>query len=265
MPCRHPTPIRMGMLAAALLALAACEHVGNVLENTGEALKRHSEGGNSSPAGGGTQSSTPGQNSGGASKEQLDAVYAAFKAAREECKASMASPELDPIRHKVELMRDIGGQPLPFEIATNNNFPSAEDRPVIAKWASLRDECIRRLDEVQLVPPGANATQTAMLNQLRAFSHQAVSDVTDLTICLYQQKLTYAEFGRKINEIGKADAAFTLATQQASATGNSLQQQLQDLQTAQQQFTDTLDGFSKYVRTVSARKPKTVRVSGAGN
>jgi hypothetical protein len=259
MPRRPPTLIRVGMLAAAALALAACEHVGNVLENTGEALKRHGEGGNSQ--GGGTQSSAaPAQN--GASKEQLDAVYAAIKAAREECKTSMATPELDPIRHKVELMRDIGGQPLPFEIATNNNFPSAEDRPVIAKWASLRDECIRRLDEIQLVPPGANATQTAMLNQLRAFGHQAVSDVTDLTISLYQQKLTYAEFGRKINEIGKADATFTLATQQASATGNSLQQQLQDLQTAQQQFTDTLDGFSKYVRTVSARKPKTVRVSG---
>jgi hypothetical protein len=260
MPRRPPTPSRVGMLAAAVLALAACEHVGNVLENTGEALKRHGEG-NSSPAGGTQSSAAPAQN--GASKEQLDAVYAAFKTVHEQCKASMATPALDPIRHKVELLRDPGSQPLPFEIATNDNFPSAEERPVIAKWASLRDECIRQIDEIQLIPPGANATQVAMLNQLHAFGHQVASDVTDLMISLYHQKLTYAEFGHKIADLGRAQAAFTLATQQASATGNSLQQQLQDLQTAQQQFTDTLDAFSKYVRTVSARKPKTVRVSGS--
>lgn len=261
---RPPILSRVGMLAAAVLALAACEHVGNVLENTGEALKRHGEGGNSNQSGAATQSSgAAAQNTGGgATKTQMDAVSAALRTALDECKASVATPELEPIRHKVELYREPGDQSLPFEIAANDNFPSAEDRPVIAKWASLRDECIRRLDQVQLIPPGANAVQSAVLTQLRAFAHQAWDDVTQLMISLYQQKLTYAEFGRKTNELAKAQGAFNLAMQQANAGSNNTQQQLQDLQTAQQQFTDTLDAFSKYVRTVSARKPKTVRSSG---
>lgn len=263
MPCARPRLICVAILGATLLALTACEHVGNALENTGAALKRH---GDPNQAGSAPQSSSaPAANPGGATKAQLDAVYAALKAAREECRASLASPELDPIRHKVELIREDGDQPIPFEIATNDNFPSAEERPVIAKWASLRDECVRRMDQVQLVPPGANAVQTAMLTQLREFGHQVLGDVSDLTIDLYQQKLTYAEFGHKIFELSKALATFTLAMQQASATGNNVQQQLQDLQSAQQQFTDTLDGFSKYLHTVSARKPKTVRVSVSAN
>jgi hypothetical protein len=267
MPRVTATLIRVGMLAAALLALAACEHVGNVLENTGEALKRHSEGGDSSQAQGGT-AQTPARTTpaaSGATQAQWEAVYAALKASRDECKASMETPDLNLIRHKVQLYREPGDEPLPFEIATNDAFPSTEDRPVIARWASLRDECIRHIDAVQLVPQGANAVQTAVVQQLRAFGNQAAGDVTDLVISLYQQKLTYSEFGRKVNDLAGAQGAFNLAMQQANAGSNNAQQQLQDLQTAQQQFTDMLDAFSKYVRTVSARKPKTVRVSGAGN
>lgn len=267
MPREHPALIRVGLLGAALLAIAGCTHVANVLTNTGEALRRHSEGNDAqSSSGGATQGSGgPAQSPGGATKAQLDAVSAALKASIEECKASLATPELDPIRHKVELFREPGDQPLPFEIATNDNFPTADDRPVIARWASLIDECIRRMDAVQIVPPGSNAVQAAMLTQLRSFAHQVVGDVTELMICLYQQKLTYAEFGHKRYELGKAQGAFNLALQQAAAGSNNTQQQLQDLQSAQQQFTDTLDAFTKYVHTVSARKPKTVRVNGVGN
>lgn len=251
------------MLGAAVLAIAACSHVADVLTNTGTALRRHSDQSTGAQDSGGASQAAP-KNSGGASQAQLDAVAAAYKAVQEECKTSFATPELDPIRHKVELYRE-GGESLPFEIATNDNFPTSEDRPVIAKWAALRDECIRRMDAVTYVPPGANENQTAMLKTLHTFGQQVTGDVTELMICLYQQKLTYAEFGRKLYEFGKAKDAFTLALSQASAGGGNTQHQLEELQGAQQQFTDTIDVFAKYVRSVSARKPKTVRLSGAGH
>lgn len=260
MPRIHPALIRVAMLGAALLAIAGCSHVADALTNTGAALRRHSDQSN-----GASQGSAAPQNSGGATKAQFDALSAAYKATLDECKASLTTPELDPIRHKVQLYREPGDEPLPFEIATNDNFPTSDDRPVIAKWAALRDECIRRYEELPSAPEGANQTQTAMMKTMRSLVEQAAGDITQLMICLYQQKLTYAEFGRKIYEIGKALGAFNLAITQVGAGGGNTQHQLEDLQASQQQLTDTLDAFGKYVHTVSARKPKTVHASAAGS
>jgi len=249
-------------LSGALLAAAGCTHVADVLTNTGEALKRHSDQGAGATQGSGGTKGAAAQNASGATKAQFDAISAGYKKAHDECKASFDTPELDPIRHKVQLYREPGDEPVPFEIATNDTFPLAEGRPVIAKWAALRDECIRRFDELPSVPEGANATQAAMMKTMVSLTQQAAGDVTELIICLYNQKLTYAEFGRKTYELGKSLGAFTLALAQVSAGSNNTQQQLEDLQAAQQQLTDTMDSFGKYVRTVSARKPKTVRLGG---
>ncbi|MGO9803609.1 MAG: hypothetical protein ACLPTM_12665 [Steroidobacteraceae bacterium] len=257
MPGEHPTLIRVGMLSAAVLAIVGCTHVADVLTNTGTALRRHADADNGA-------TSASGATSGSSVSKEQEAINDSIKAWKDGCRASYAAPELDPIRHKVELMREPGDDPLPFEIATNNEFPTSDERPVIARWATLRDECIRRWDELQLIPASASSVQSAMFKQLRALVLQAVGDITELMIGLYQQKLTYGEFGRKNYEIGKAIGEFTLAIQQAGASSSNAQQQLQDVGTAQQQFTDTLDAFGKYVRAVNARKPKTVRMSGAG-
>lgn len=258
MPRHLEALVRAAILgAAAVSALTGCAHVADALTNTGAALRRHTDQGSAPQATGGTAT----QSQSGATKAQMDAFSAAYKKVTEDCKASVATPELDPIRHKVQLWREPGEDPVPFEIATNDNFPTAEDRPVIAKWASLRDECIRRYDELPAVPEGVNDTQATMVRTIRSFTQQAAGEITQLMICLYQQKLTYAEFGRKLYEIGKSMGVFTTVLQQTTSGGANLQ----DVQAAQQQLTDTMDAFSKYVQKVSARKPKTVRVSGTGS
>lgn len=248
----HARLMRTVTLGAALLVMSACDTVSDAVRHPGSVFRRHPDQSNQAP-----------QATGGATKEQVDAISSSIKASKEECKASMATSDLDPIRHKVELTREPGDDPLPFEILTNDSFPTAEDRPVIAKWATLRDECIRRMAALQYIPASASEVQIAMLKQLRSFAQQVTGDETELIIALYQQKVTYAEFGRKRYEVGKAAGAFTLAIQQAGAGSNNTQRQLQDLQAAQQQFTDTIDAFSKYVRAVQARKPKTVRTDGS--
>ena len=252
MRCEHPRLIRAVSLGAALLVMSACDTMGDAVKHPGSVFRRNSHQGSDAP-----------QAPSGPTKAQVDAVTASFKAWKEECKARVATPELEPIRHKVELVREQGDQPLPFEIATNDNFPTSDDRPVIAKWATVRDECIRRLDEVQYIPSGANEIQITMLKQLHSFTQQVVGDETELIIGLYQQKLTYGEFGRKRYEIGKAAAAFTLSIQQAGAGSNNTQRQLEDLQAAEQQFTDTIDAFSKYVHAVQARKPRSIHMDGS--
>jgi hypothetical protein len=252
MRCDYSRLMRAATVGAALLLICACDTVGEAVKHPASVFHRHSDRSNEAP-----------QAESGATKEQVDAISASIKASKEECKASMATPELDPIRHKVELTREPGDQPLPFEILTNDTFPTADDRPVIARWATLRDECVRRMAELNYIPAGASDLQIAMLKQLRSFGQQVTGDETELIIGLYQQKLSYAEFGRKRYEVGKASGAFTLAIQQAAVASNDTQRQLQDLQAAQQQFTDTIDAFSKYVRTVQARKPRTVRTDGS--
>lgn len=243
--------------AAAVSALSGCAHVADALTNTGAALRRHADQGSAPQATGAPAT----QSQGGTTKAQMDAFLATYKKAQEECKASFATPELDPIRHKVQLYREPGDDPVPFEIATNNNFPSAEDRPVIAKWASLRDECVRHYEDLPAAPAGANDTQATVVRTIRSFTKQMAGETTELMICLYQQKLTYAEFGRKIYEMSKSMGAFSTTLSQAGTGGANLQ----DVQAAQQQLTDTMDAFSKYVQKVSARKPKTVRVNGTGS
>jgi len=45
-----------------------------------------------------------------------------------ECKVDYSSSDLDPIRHKVELYRDVVDAPAPFEIAANDQYPSEGER-----------------------------------------------------------------------------------------------------------------------------------------
>ena len=71
---------------------------------------------------------TPGYNSGGGrvhreeAKKDSDAIMAAGKSVGEQCKNEMDTPELDPIRQKVELFRPSIDAPVPFEIAANGEW-----------------------------------------------------------------------------------------------------------------------------------------------
>jgi hypothetical protein len=210
---------------------------------------------------------TPGYNNGGgrvhreAAKAQNDAIVSAFQATAEQCKADFATPELDAIRHKVELFRESMDAAVPFEIASNDTFPTDDDRPVIARWATLRDECLRRSDALSGIPPTASAMQVAFLQQSRSFYKQAAASTSDLIVALYQQKLTYGEFGRKRYEIGKDAAAAELAFRQA-ALDNDQQRQMQAQQLAQQQSANNLAAWSAYIQAVNARQPQTVHIDG---
>jgi hypothetical protein len=67
--------------------------------------------------------------------QEGDAFASTPKAVDAQCKANLANPELDPIRHKVELYRDTPDSPPPIEVASNDSYPTDSDRDVIAKWA----------------------------------------------------------------------------------------------------------------------------------
>lgn len=129
---------------------------------------------------------------------------AAIVTAGEQCKSEFATPDLDPIRHKVELYRESTDAGIPFEIASNDAFPTDAELPAIAKWAMLRDECLRRTSEVSKPAADAGAVTSAVIRQRQFLYNQAGGRISELIVSLYQHKLTYGEFAHKRYEINRA-------------------------------------------------------------
>ena len=174
----------------------------------------------------------------------------------------MLTPGLDPIRHKVELFRESLESAPPFEFASNDTFPNDVDRPVIAKWATIRDECNKRMEAVSIIPPSATPLQVAFLQQDRSFVKEASGRIGELIVALYQQKLTYGEFAQKRYEITRQAAAAERQFRQPTLIADQ-QRQMQAQQLAQQQFQNSLIAWSAYMQTVSARQPQTVHLDGS--
>ncbi|RKF36726.1 hypothetical protein BCY88_35415 [Paraburkholderia fungorum] len=65
-------------------------------------------------------------------KAQNDAISAQFEAVHKQCEADMAVHDLDPLRDKIQFERKFDSPP-PFQYASLDSFPTAADRPLIAK------------------------------------------------------------------------------------------------------------------------------------
>jgi hypothetical protein len=178
--------------------------------------------------------------------------------ADEECKSEMlAATDLDPIRNKVELYKRLADGPPSFEIASNDTFPTDQERPLIAKWATIRDSCIKRQEAWLVVPTSANAQLVAVFQQEVSIFKEATTSIGELIVSLYQQKLTYGEFAQKRYWISSQASAAELAYRQ-SVLDRDEQRRMQ----AYQQFTNTLTAWGNYIQAVEARRPQTVYING---
>jgi hypothetical protein len=193
-----------------------------------------------------------------AAKTQHDALAAQFDAIHKQCATDMATLELDPIRDKIEFSRSLDAPP-PFQYASLNAFPIAIERPVIAKWAKLRDACIERERAVNVVSPNATPLDESFIRQELAFATEAEAKVSELVVALYQQKLTYGEFAQHRYEIGKAAMDADRQYREARLIQNQ-DRQLQAQQIANQQFFNNLNAWASYMQAVNARQPQTVHL-----
>lgn len=212
---------------------------------------------------------TPGYNNGGgqqtradAAKEQSAVISAQLQGDNAQCANEMQSTDLDLIRQKVELFRSTLDTAPPFVIASNDTFPTSAELPVIAKWATIRDDCVERASATPYIPPSASPIQAAFLQQDRAFSTEAGARVSQLVLSLYQGKLTYGEFAQRRYEIGR-DAAAAERQFRAATLIADHERQVQAQQLAQQQFQNNLIAWSTYMQAVNARQPQTVHLEGA--
>src|SRR5689334_12012251 len=87
-------------------------------------------------------------------------------AATNACAARMSANALDPIRSKVELVKNPADDPVPFTVLTNKNTPAGDEQPAIGAWAKLIEQCqaeARPLLDNAPVPPGATASEVEKL------------------------------------------------------------------------------------------------------
>jgi len=178
--------------------------------------------------------------------------------AQAECSQEMQAPDFDAIRTKIELFRADADAPPPFAIASNDSFPTPAERQTIAKWATVRDNCIKRLTAIQ--PLVSNALQAALVQQDRSFGTEVAGRVGELIVALYEGKLTYGEFAHKRYEIGRDGAAAERQFRAAALVADH-ERQLQEQQLAQQQFQNNLLAWSSYMQAVNARQPDTVHLN----
>jgi hypothetical protein len=197
-----------------------------------------------------------------AAKAQNDAIAAQFEAVRKQCEADMAVHDLDPLRDKIQFGRKFDSPP-PFQYASLDSFPTAVDRPLIAKWATLRDACMERERAVNPVAPNATPLDDSFIRQEMAFGLEAEAKVSELVVSLYQQKLTYGEFAQRRYAIGKAAVDAGRQYREARMIQDQ-ERQLQEQQLANQQFTNSMNAWANYMQAVNARQPQTVHLTGPG-
>lgn len=208
---------------------------------------------------------TTGYNNGGGKLHRQEAAdrkaAESDKAAalRSQCDQDYLVTEIDPIRNKVELSRSSADSAPPFEIAANDAFPSDAERPAIAKWATVRENCIKRSEAANPIAADATALQATFLQKDRAFFTEANNRIGEMIVALYQQKLTYGEFAKKRYEITR-DAAEAERQFREAALLADLARQQQAQQLAQQQFQNNLIAWQAYTQSLAARQPQTIRL-----
>ncbi|OIQ71999.1 hypothetical protein GALL_463790 [mine drainage metagenome] len=195
-------------------------------------------------------------------QKQNDLITNQFSAVAEQCKLDMQTSELDPIRHKVELVRPSFDSAPPFEFAVIDDFPTEAEKAVIAKWGTLRDECVKRNDAISNIPPDASAMAVAFKQKQKAFYSEAEAQVGELIVALYHSKLTYGEFAKRRYEVSKYAADAEREYREAMIIADQQRQQQAQL-AAQQQFQNNLAAWSIYMQSVNARQPQTVYMDGS--
>jgi len=187
-------------------------------------------------------------------KSEVSDIKQQMVTAADAYRTAIKDPALDPIRHKVQLIREQTDGPPPFEIISNNSFPSDADRPAIARWASIRDDYLKQSSAIKYVPNSANGLQRTYIQGDRAFTERASGETSKLIVALYQGKISYSEFGQKRYEIGQSADEAERQYREAALIADQ-KRQIEAQRAASEQFASNLVAWSAYMQTVNARTP----------
>lgn len=168
------------------------------------------------------------------------------------CEKEVKAAGLSLISDKVELTRNAEAT-VPFEIASNRGFPTEPERQQIAKWASLRDTCSKRYEDIlKANPPTGNQLQITNANKDRSFILLLTSKVSELIVALYQGRISYGEFSQKRAEISRDIVAAQRDFQSANLMADR-DLQIKNQQLAEQRMANSIAAWGSYMQSVNAR------------
>jgi hypothetical protein len=175
----------------------------------------------------------------------------------DECRRELDVPDIGgALRGKVEVWRTPPDAPIPFEVLSNDMFPTSDDQQAIRHWAVVRDKCVERQMTTYTAPPHANRVTRDYLANEYAVIKENSSRVGSLIVALFQQKLTYAEFARKRLEIGQQETQTLRAMEDAQRERDE-----EAVAAARDRFNQSLMAWGTYLQGLQARQPQTVYVS----
>ena len=184
----------------------------------------------------------------------------AYKDVQADCEKNVQIKDLDIIRSKVQLFKLATEEAVPFDLATNDNFPSMIEVQAIGKWAKLREECIAKFNRLKSNEPNfGTALQKTYTEQIKSFQSKLTASIPELIVALYQQKMTYGEFAQRRYEITKNILSAERDFRQAVLLADR-DIQLKQTEIAQQQVQNSLVAWSAYMNAVNARQPQTIRL-----
>ncbi|WP_152601630.1 hypothetical protein [Burkholderia paludis] len=188
-------------------------------------------------------------------------INARIDALRNACAATLATPELNPIRDKIEIFHD-PAIPAPYPYAMLDIFPTRADVPLIEKWSALRDACIKQEHEIDLTSPELTPMAQSATLQGAAFAGIVEAKIRRLTASLSQRKLTYGEFAQRRYQINSASGNAASRVAMALGIGDPGRRILEQSR-IERQFSAEADTFERYLRAVDARRPATVSLASA--
>jgi len=160
--------------------------------------------------------------------------------------------DLEPIAKKIELTRQTES-PVPFEISSNNNYPTPDEAKVIAKWASIRDEYLKEEQSIFTAnQPTGNSLQQANETKLRSFRFEINARSSELIVALHQGKLTYGEFAQKRYEISNQLLSAS-RTFYSALLEKDRDIQIKQQSVAEQQAANNLAAWGAYMQSVNSR------------
>jgi capsule polysaccharide export protein KpsE/RkpR len=177
-----------------------------------------------------------------------------------DCNKDYEDSALDPIREKVEFLRQNPEGAIPFQIASNEQYPTSEEKTAISLWAKFREKCIeknRKIKDIQLHK--STPIQQVFEEKMRGYENQLESRVSELIVALYQSKLTYREFA-----INRAEIVRNISAMQRDFRSSSLiadrDAQLKAQQLTLQQMQNNLLTWSAYLQSINSRQPYKVNL-----
>jgi hypothetical protein len=169
---------------------------------------------------------------------------------KDECKARLQNPNLDPIRNKLVLWNDPPDTPPPSRILGDASVPTPIERAALQMWGDIRDDCFHKANVLAAPPLVATPSQAAIIQQDNSFFLQAMGLSNQLLVALEQDKLTYGEFSQRNYEIVK-QAMDTERSFRMAVIAADQQRQAQE----QKQFQDALLTWAALANEVNARRP----------